>query len=83
MVIGVTSVMIRMRHPEKGVLQSTTIQVFERYVKWLMGPKVWQLVSKGIDERPIACPTLAHVLAYDLAIRENVIFMQASPFHSG
>ena len=72
MVIGVTSVMIRMRHPEKGALQSTTIQVFERYVKWLMGPKVWQLVSKGIDGRPIACPTLAHVLAYDLAIRENV-----------
>ena len=69
--LGVTTRMVAMRHPEKGVLKTSSVALFDGYVRFLFGKRVWGLVSKK-NGTPFSCPSLQHVLDYDLALREKI-----------
>lgn len=44
--MGICTVMSKMKYPNKVVLQSATMSLFEGYIRYLFGPKVWGLAVK-------------------------------------
>ena len=66
------AVMVQMRYQSNPLLQSSSIDMFTRYTNFLFGPKGWMLVSLGPDKVPISCPTIHHVMGYDIGLREFV-----------
>ena len=58
--------------PAKSQLVSCSIDAFEKYIKYLLGPRVRVLVTVDESDKPVSAPKLNHVLIYDLAIRKKV-----------
>ena len=71
-VMASCAVMVQMRYQSNPLLQSSSIDMFTRYTNFLFGPKGWMLVSLGPDKVPISCPTIHHVMGYDIGLREFV-----------
>ena len=63
--LGTCTVMCKMKCPNKVVLQSASMTLFEGYIRYLFGPKVWGLAVKDELDRPIATPTIKQVMVYD------------------
>ena len=63
---------VKARSPTRRVLQTVTMARHDSILKWLFGPEVWGLATKGIDGIPISTPTFEHVLVYELALRREV-----------
>ena len=53
-------------------MQSSTLDFWTRYIDFLFGQKVWGLATKDEFSRPVATPTLKHVLVFDMALRTQV-----------
>ena len=71
--LGICYVFLKQRFPGKGVLRSVEPLTFHYYVEWLLGPTVWGCASLDLNMKPIATPTLQHVLIYDRAIRAKMV----------
>ena len=63
---------MRMKFPSKAQLRTVSVELIDRYVEWLYGPKVWGLATLGPDGQALSTPTINHVIAYDLQIRKKV-----------
>ena len=44
------------------MLATSSYEVFDRYVEWQEGPEVWGLAIRDKTQKPVATPTLDHVL---------------------
>ena len=64
--------MMRQHCPNRAALRTVTVTIFDRYIDWLFGPKVWSLVIKDLRGNLISSPTIEHTMAYDYAIRKEV-----------
>ena len=62
---------MRMKFPSKAQLTTATVDVTDKYVDWLFGPKCWGMVTLDSDMKPKATPTIVHVLQYDRQIRKK------------
>ena len=71
--------MAKMRFGANPKLATVTTAHFDRYVKWLKGPQVWNFVVKGRDGVPVSCPHIGIVTDYDIALREK----QAKSMNAG
>ena len=71
--MGLCWVYLKLKYPSKEVLRTATIKLFDDYVKWLFGKHVWGNATLGHDGKPIATPSIDHVLVYDNAVRARVI----------
>ena len=63
-------VFMKMKFPSKSQLRTVSVEVIDRYVEWLFGPKVWGLAAMQ-NGKPISTPTIELVMAYDLQIRKK------------
>lgn len=70
--LGYRHCMLRQYCPDRTVLRSINIQLFDRYIDWPFGPRVWGLIVKDLHGRPLSSPTIEHVMAYDYSIRKSV-----------
>ena len=70
--MGLCFTFLKLKFPGKEVLRTATIQLFSHYTDWLFGPHVWGKAQLGLDGKPIATPTIDHVMMYDNAIRARV-----------
>ena len=70
--MGLAFVFLKLKYPNKGVLRTATMQLFNLYVEYLFGSKVWGKATLGLDGKPVATPHIQHVLIYDNAIRKRV-----------
>ena len=68
-VLSVCWMMVQSRYPSNPKIATATLQLFDRYVEYLIGSRVWGMVSVGLDNRPISSPCCEHVLGYDQAMR--------------
>ena len=66
--MGIAWHLLRLRSPNNPVLASASYEVFDRYTEWLKGPDVWGLATRDKSQKPVATPTLDHVLSYDIEI---------------
>ena len=64
--------MVKQHSPNRSVLHSVSVHVFDRYIDWLFGPKVWGLAIRDLHGKPLSTPTIDQVMAYDFAIRKAV-----------
>ena len=53
-------------------MATASMELFQRFVKYLKGPHVWGYVMKHRHGQLLASPHIGHVLGYDMAIREQV-----------
>ena len=68
--LAVNWMMVQARFPSNPKLATATLELFNRYVEYLIGPHVWGMVSMGLDGRPVSSPCIEHVLGYDQALRK-------------
>ena len=61
---------MRMKFPSKSQHRSAKVDVIDRYVEWLYGPKVWGLAQIK-DGRPVSTPTIDIVIDFDLQLRKR------------
>ena len=64
-------VFMKMKFPSKAQLRTVSVEVIDRYVEWLFGPKVWGLAAME-NGKPISTPTIELVMPYDLQIRKKM-----------
>ena len=64
---------LKLRAPSRRVLQTVSMALFDRYTKWLFGPRVWGLATRDASGRALSTPTLQHVITFDAAIRKAVV----------
>ena len=69
---------LRLKFPQKGVLQTCTMSVWDQYIEYLFGNSVWNFTIKGENGQPVSCPHQGIVLTYDLAMREFAMELMAS-----
>lgn len=70
--LAVCFMFAKLRHPEKSVLRTADMEMFNRYTEWMFGKDVWGLVTKNEDGKVIATPHIGHVRTLDYAIRSKV-----------
>ena len=68
-VLAVCWVMVKSRFPSNPKLATASLELFGRYVEYLIGSRVWGMVSVGLDGKPVSSPCVEHVLGYDQAMR--------------
>ena len=68
---------LRLKFPQKGVLQTCTMSVWDQYIEYLFGNSVWNFTIKGENGQPVACPHQGIVLTYDFAMREFAMELMA------
>ena len=69
-VMGTNLEWMKLKFPSNPILDSASTSVLSDYVDYLCGARVWAFVVKDEEGRPISCPSLRMVCAYDLAMRE-------------
>ena len=69
---------LKMKFPQKGVLSTCTLAMWDQYVDYLFGDQVWNFCTKGPDGLPSSCPHIDHVLGYEQALRERALELMAS-----
>ena len=69
-VLAVAWMMVQARFPSNPKLATASLMMFQRYVEYLIGSRVWGMVSVGLDNKPISSPCCDHVLAYDAGMRK-------------
>ena len=57
-------------YPSNPKLATASLEMFQRYADYLMGPRVWGMVSLDAQMQPVSSPHIDHVLAYDRACRQ-------------
>ena len=55
--LGLASVLLKLKCPNKGVLVTANMHLFNLYTEFLFGPKVWGKATLGLDGKPVATPT--------------------------
>ena len=70
--MGNAFLFLKLKFPQKGVLATCTRALWDDYIEFLFGERVWGFTTKGPDGKPAACPHQQIVEGYDLAIRERV-----------
>ena len=70
--LALCSCFVKSRAPDRRVLQSVTITRWDRYQEWLYSPDVWGMCVRDDDGFAISSPTIKHVIAYDLKLRQEV-----------
>ena len=62
----------RMKCLSKSQLVFCGMDIFDKYIKLVLGPKLGGMATVDEHDKPISNPTLKHVLIYDLAIRKEL-----------
>ena len=70
--MALCSCFVKSRAPDRRVLQSITITRWDRYQEWLFSPDVWGMCVRDDEGFAISSPTIKHVIAYDLKLRQEV-----------
>ena len=73
--MAVCFVFAKLRHPQKAVLRTADIEMFDRYTEWMFGGDVWGLATLNSLGKVVATPHIDHVKALDIAIRSKVAEM--------
>ena len=82
--LALCSCFVKSRAPDRRVLQSVTITRWDRYQEWLYSPDVWGMCVRDDDGFAISSPTIKHVIAYDLKLRQEVarLMNEGTDWHS-
>ena len=64
--------MMRQHSPNRAILRSVSVTLFDRYIDWLFGPRVWGQTIKDLHGKAISSPTIELVMSYDFAIRKEI-----------
>jgi hypothetical protein len=70
--LGICFHFLRLRAPGRPELATADVAVLNRYVDWLCGPDVWGHATEDLYGRPLATPTIDHVINYDMQVRKRV-----------
>ena len=70
--LGMCFEFARMKYSSKRSIQTSSLDMWTRYTDYLFGKECWGLATKDEEGRPIATPTLKHVLIYDMAARSQI-----------
>ena len=70
--LAVAFVMAKLRNPQRAVLRTADIDLFDRYTEWMFGQDVWGLVQLDALGKVTATPHIDHVKTLDIAIRTKV-----------
>ena len=69
--LGVAWMMIGYAHTNRAWLQGITPQLWQDYLKYLLGEFVWGLVGRDAQGHTVATPSWLQVLAYEHAVRKH------------
>ena len=75
--LGMGFMFLKLKFPQKGVLSTCTMKIFDEYIDYLFGDDVWNFTQKGDQGQPISCPHQGIVQGYDQAMREKVADLMA------
>ena len=67
-----TFMFLKLKFPQKGVLATCSLAMWDDYTDFLFGDEVWGFTIKGADGKPFSCPHQGHVEGFDQAIRDKV-----------
>ena len=70
--LGMCFEFARRKYSSRRSVQSSTLDLWTRYVDFLFGKQVWGLATMDEFSRPVATPTLKHVLVFDMALRTQI-----------
>ena len=56
--------------PTEAHVGCSKVEVVDRYVEWLFGPRVWGLATVK-DGQPVSTPTIDIVINYDMQLRKK------------
>ena len=73
--MGVCLMFLGFRHTNKAALQGITLQLFDQYLKYLLGEFVWLLAGRSASGHLVSTPHWAQLLVYEFAIRKQVYLL--------
>jgi hypothetical protein len=54
-------------------LRSIHLRLFDRYVEWLFGPKVWANATRSLEGQVLSTPTITMVISYEWQVRKSIV----------
>ena len=71
--LGVCWNYLKFQAPNKPALRSIDLRLFERYIEFLFGPKVWGNATRSLEGHVFSTPTISMVMSYDWQVRKAVV----------
>ena len=59
--------------PNNPALRSIDLRLFERYIEWLFGFKVWGNATRTLEGQVISTPTITMVISYEWQVRKSIV----------
>ena len=70
--LGTAWCFAKAKNPSKAQLRTISPRLFDAYVKWLFGPRVWGMTTNDEHGNVVATPHIGQVIAFDYQIRKRV-----------
>ena len=71
--LGVCWNYLKLRAPNNPALRYIDLRLFERYIGFLFGPKVWANSTRTFEGQVLSTPTITMVISYDWQVRKSIV----------